>query len=213
MRYTIGEEIANAVTHGLGAIFAIVALTIMIVFSALFGNVWQSVSASIYGTTLILLFTMSTLYHSFTHEKTKKVFKIFDHASIYLLIAGTYTPYTLVVLRNDGMVGWALFGIIWGLAILGVVFSSVFIGKFKILELVTYLIMGWAIVFAMPNLISIMKANNAIAGIYWLAAGGIAYTVGALFYAIKVKYFHSIWHIFVLLGSIFHFVSIMLYVL
>ncbi|MCX8075331.1 MAG: hemolysin III family protein [Clostridia bacterium] len=213
MKYSIGEEIANAITHGLGAIFALVALIIMIVFAALFGNIWQVVSVSIYGSTMLILFTMSTLYHSFTTEKLKRLFKIFDHASIYLLIAGTYTPFTLVVLRGDGIIGWVLFLGVWITAILGIIFSSIFIGKYRILKTFTYLIMGWAIMFAMPDLISIMQAKNSLRGIYWLCAGGLAYTVGAVFYMIKVKYFHSIWHLLVLLGSIFHFVSIILYVL
>jgi hemolysin III len=213
LKYSIGEEIANAITHGIGALFAIVALTIMVVFAALFGNTWQIVSVSIYGGTLVLLFTMSTLYHSFTKEKVKKVFKIFDHASIYLLIAGTYTPYTLVVLREDGNIGWILFGIVWGVAALGIVVGSIFIGKYRVFKVFTYLIMGWAIVFAMPDLIKIMQENNAVEGVYWLGAGGLAYTIGAVFYIIKIKYFHSIWHLFVLAGSVFHFISIMFYVL
>lgn len=211
--YSRGEEIANSVTHGIGALFGIVALTMMVIFAALYGNAWQVVSVAIYGGTLVLLFTMSTLYHAFTNEKVKKVFKIFDHASIYLLIAGTYTPYTLVILREGSSIGWTLFGIVWGIAVLGIVFGTVFIGKFRLLKVLTYLIMGWAIVFAMPELISRMNLLGAIKGIYWLAAGGLSYSVGAIFYIIKVKYFHSIWHLFVLLGSVCHFISIMFYVI
>lgn len=211
--YSRGEEIANSVTHGIGALFGIVALTMMVIFAALFGNAWQVVSVAIYGGTLVLLFTMSTLYHAFTNEKVKKVFKIFDHASIYLLIAGTYTPYTLVILREGSSIGWTLFGIVWGIAVLGIVFGTVFIGKFRLLKVLTYLIMGWAIVFAMPELINRMNLLGAMKGIYWLAAGGLSYSVGAIFYIIKVKYFHSIWHLFVLLGSVCHFISIMFYVI
>lgn len=213
MKYSIGEEIANAVTHGIGALFSIVALTIMVVFAALFGNVWQIVSVAIYGGTLVLLYTMSTLYHAFTNTRVKKIFKIFDHASIYLLIAGTYTPFTLVVLREHGMIGWGIFIAIWTIAIIGIIISSVFIGKMRILSTIAYVLMGWIVVFAMPQLISIMGANNSLPGVYWLAAGGIAYTAGAVFYIFKVKYFHSIWHCFVLLGSVLHFISVMLYVL
>lgn len=213
MKYSIGEEIANAVTHGLGALFSIVALTIMVVFAALFGNVWQIVSVSIYGGTLVLLYTMSTLYHSFRNDRLKKLFRIFDHASIYLLIAGTYTPFTLVVLRQDGNIGWTIFVAIWSLTIIGIILSTMFIGRFKIIETLAYILMGCIVVFAMPQLTSIMSANNAMAGIYWLAAGGISYIAGTFFYIFKVKYFHSIWHGFVLLGSILHFISVMFYVL
>lgn len=213
MNYSVKEEIANAITHGIGALFAIVALTIMVVFAALFGNTWQVISVSIYGGTLVLLFTMSTLYHSFTKEKVKKLFKIFDHASIYLLIAGTYTPYTLVVLRQEGNLGWTLFGVAWGMAVLGIVIGTIFIGKYRVFKVFTYLIMAYAIMFALPDLIKIMKSTDSIEGIYWLLAGGLAYTVGAVFYIIKKRYFHSIWHLFVLAGSVFHFISIMFYVL
>lgn len=213
MIYTLGEEIANAITHGIGALFSIVALTIMVVFAALFGNVWQIVSVAIYGGTLVLLYTMSTLYHAFTNTRAKKVFKVFDHASIYLLIAGTYTPFTLVVLRNDGMIGWSIFILIWIFAILGITFSTIFIGRLKILSTIIYLLMGWVVVFAMPDLIHNMRINNVLPGIYWLVAGGISYTIGTIFYILKVKYFHSIWHGFVLLGSVLHFVSVMFYVL
>lgn len=213
MKYSLGEEIANAITHGIGTLFAIVALTIMVIFAALFGNVWQIVSVAIYGGTLVLLYTMSTLYHAFTNNRVKKIFKIFDHASIYLLIAGTYTPFTLVILRTDGIIGWTIFIIIWILAILGIIFSTIFIGKFKLLSTIIYILMGWAVIFAMPQLISHMKANNALPGIYWLVAGGLSYTIGTIFYIFKIKYFHSIWHGFVLLGSVLHFISVMFYIL
>lgn len=213
MKYSLGEEIANAITHGIGALFSIVALTIMIVFAALYGNVWQIVSVSIYGGTLVLLYTMSTLYHAITNEKAKKILKIFDHAAIYLLIAGTYTPFTLVVLRTNGMTGWVIFIAIWTIAIIGIIISSIFIGKMRVLSALAYILMGWIVVFAMPDLITAMKANNALPGIYWLAAGGIAYTAGVAFYVCKKKYFHSIWHLFVLLGSVCHFISVMFYVL
>lgn len=213
MKYTIGEEIANAVTHGVGALFSIVALTIMVVFATLFGNMWQILSVAIYGGTLVLLYTMSTLYHAFTNARVKSIFKIFDHASIYLLIAGTYTPFALVVLRNDGMIGWSIFIAIWAFAVVGIIFSTVFIGKMKLLSTIAYILMGWVVVFAMPQLYNNMKIDNAVQGIYWLVAGGIAYTAGSVFYMFKVKYFHSIWHCFVLLGSVFHFISVMFYVL
>lgn len=213
MKYSLGEEIANSITHGIGALFSIVALTVMVVFAALFGNVWQVISVSIYGGTLVLLYTMSTLYHAFTSEKVKKIFKIFDHASIYLLIAGTYTPFTLVVLRENGLTGWIIFILIWLLALIGITVSSIFIGKMKILSTLAYILMGWVVVFAMPDLFRVMKESGTLPGLYWLAAGGAAYTLGAVFYIFKVKYFHFIWHLFVLTGSVFHFISVMFYVL
>lgn len=213
MKYSLGEEIANAITHGLGALFSIVALTIMIVFAALYGNVWQIVSVTIYGGTLVLLYTMSTLYHAITNSRAKKIFKIFDHACIYLLIAGTYTPFTLVILRDEGITGWTIFILIWVLAIIGIIFSTIFIGKAKILSTLAYVLMGWVVIFALPELINAMKIKDASGGLYWLLAGGIAYTAGTIFYIFKIKYFHSIWHGFVLLGSIFHFISVMFFVL
>ncbi len=208
-KYRLGEEIASAVTHGLGVIFGIVGLTLLIVFSALNGTVWHVVSVSIYGSTLVILYTMSTLYHSFRSDKLKWLFKIFDHASIYLLIAGTYTPFTLVVLRNDGIIGWTLFGIIWGFAIIGIVISSFFIGKYKLITAACTLIMGWAVVFAIGPLISKFIELDIKPALYWLIGGGLAYTLGTVFYVMKkVPYFHAVWHLFVLLGSVCHFISI-----
>ncbi len=214
MQYSKGEEIFNSVTHGIGTIFSIVALTLMIVFSALYGNAWQVVSVSIYGTSLIILYTMSTLYHAITNERAKKVLQIFDHSSIYLLIAGTYTPFCLVILREDSYKGWLVFAIIWTLAIFGIVMSSVFPRRFKVLNIASYIVMGWVIAFALPDMIKILANLNSINCIYFLVAGGILYTLGVIFYAIKkVPYFHSIWHIFVLLGSVCHFISIFAYVI
>lgn len=214
MGYSKGEEIANSITHGIGAIFSIVALIIMIIFAAIYGNSWHVISVSIYGTTLILLYTMSTLYHALTNEKAKKVFQIFDHSSVYLLIAGTYTPFSLVILRQNSYKGWLVFGVIWAMAILGITLYAVFPRRFKIFNILSYVIMGWIIAFALPDLIQIMTVNQTIHGIYWLFAGGILYTVGILFYAMKkIKYFHFIWHIFVLLGTVCHFISVLFYVI
>lgn len=214
-QYTIGEEIANAITHGIGVIFSIVALVLMVVFAACFGNAWQVVSVSIYGSTLIILYTISTLYHAITNEKAKKVLRIFDHASVYLLIAGTYTPFTLVVLRQDGAIGWVIFGIVWGVAIIGICLSSILIEKKHTkLQTLLYILLGWVVVLAFPSILSVMKANNTLTGVYWLLAGGILYTAGTVFYIMKKKkFFHSIWHIFVLLGTVCHFISVMFYVL
>ncbi len=214
MLYSKGEEIFNSVTHGIGTIFAIVALTLLVVFAAIYGNAWQVVSVAIYGATLVILYTMSTLYHALTNEKAKKVFQIFDHSSIYLLIAGTYTPFCLVILRQDSYKGWLIFGIIWAMAIFGIVMSSIFPKKFKILKTLSYIIMGWAIAFAIPDMIKILQSINAINCLYFLVGGGLFYTLGIIFYAIKkVPYFHSIWHIFVLLGSVCHFIAIFAYVI
>lgn len=214
MKYTKGEEIFNSISHGVGVIFSIVALTLMIVFAAIYGNAWQVISVAIYGATLVILYTMSTLYHAFTNRKVKSIFQIFDHSSIYLLIAGTYTPYCLVILRQDSYKGWVLFGIIWAIAILGIVLSSVFPKKLKPLNMILYIVMGWAIVIAIPDISRIMSNQNAINGVYWLIDGGIAYTFGIVFYAIKkIPYFHSIWHLFVLLGTICHFISVFGYIL
>lgn len=214
MSYSKGEEIANSITHGIGAVFSIAALVVMIVFASINKNAWQIVSVSIYGTTLIILYTMSTLYHAITNQKAKKVLQIFDHSSVYLLIAGTYTPFSLIILRQNSYKGWLVFGVIWAMAIFGITIYAIFPRRFKIFNIGSYVVMGWVIVFAFPELIQTMTSLNAINGIYWLFAGGICYTAGIIFYAMKKKkYFHSIWHIFVLLGSICHFISIMFYIL
>ncbi len=214
MKYTKGEEIVNSITHGIGAVLSIAALVVMIVFASINKNAWQIVSVSIYGTTLLILYIMSTLYHAITNEKAKKVLQIFDHSSVYLLIAGTYTPFSLVILRQSSYKGWLVFSVIWAMAIFGITIYAIFPRRFKIFNIASYVIMGWVIVFAFPELIQTMTSLNAINGIYWLFAGGIFYTVGIIFYAIKkIKYFHSIWHIFVLLGSICHFISVLFYVI
>lgn len=206
--YTLGEEIFNSVSHGVGAGLSIAALVVMIVKAALTGNAYMIVSASIFGAMMILLYTMSTLYHALTNQTAKKVFRIFDHCTIFLLIAGTYTPYTLVTLH--GAVGWTLFGILWGFAVLGIVFNAIDLQRFKKVSVVCYIIMGWSIVFAIRPLLE----NLALGGLIFLLAGGIFYTVGVVFYALKkVRYMHSIWHLFVLGGTICHFFSILFWVI
>lgn len=207
-RYSLIEEIFNAVTHGVGVIFAVSALTLLIVFAVFYGNVWHIVSASIYGTTLVLLYVASTLYHSFTNQRIKDIFKILDHSAIFLLIAGTYTPFALVPLR--GVLGWVLLSVVWVLAVTGIVLKIFFAGRFKILSTVFYLLMGWLIVVAMKPLIAAVPAS----GLILLGAGGLLYTFGSLFYIWKSRAFsHGIWHLFVLGGSICHFLSVLLYVL
>lgn len=206
--YTIAEEIFNALTHGVGAIFAVAALTLLIVFASLYGNAWHIVSVTIYGTTLVLLYLASTLYHSFTNEKLKNIFKLLDHSAIFLLIAGTYTPFMLVTIR--GVLGWVLLSVVWVFAILGIILKIFFVGRFKIISTVLYLLMGWLIVVAMKPLIAALP----VAGLRLLIAGGILYTLGSVFYIRKSKAFnHGVWHLFVLGGSVCHFLSVLLYVL
>lgn len=208
-KYSLGEELINSISHGIGALLSIAALVLCVVTSAIHGNPTAVVASSIYGSTLIILYTMSTLYHSFKVNNAKRIFQIIDHCCIFLLIAGTYTVYTLVVL--GGVIGWTLFGIVWGTTIIGIIVNSIDINKFKSLSMILYLAMGWVIIFAFKPLIDKMDVN----GIILLLAGGIAYTIGAIFYGIgkKKKFMHSIFHIFVLLGSILQFFSIILYVI
>ncbi len=206
-RYTVGEEIFSSVVHGVGAALGIAALVTMVVRAARL-DAFAVVSAAIFGSSLIILYTMSTLYHALTNEKAKKVFRIFDHATIFMLIAGTYTPYLLVTMR--GQTGWILFFVLWGLTAVGVVFDSIMLEKFHKIEMLLYVGMGWCIVVASGTL----SAALAPGGLWLLLIGGIFYTVGIIFYAMKkVRYMHSIWHFFVLAGSIFHYFSVYLYVL
>lgn len=206
--YSIGEEIFSSVTHGIGALIGIAALVLMVVFAAKAGNVYGVISGSIYGATMVILFTMSTLYHAIQAPRAKKVFRVIDHCSIYLLIAGTYTPITLCTLRPHG--GWVLFGIVWGISILGIVLNSINLEKFKIISLISYIVLGWAVV----SMWGTIKANLAMGAIWLLLAGGIVYMAGVVFYCLKkVPYMHSIWHIFVLGGGILHFLCVLLYVM
>lgn len=207
-RYSVGEEIANSITHGIGIILSIAALGILTTYAGIHGNVWHIVSVSIYGTTLVLLYTASTLYHSIQNARAKSILRILDHAAIYLLIAGTYTPFTLVNLR--GPWGWGLFGAVWGLALLGVLFQLSFIKRFRAVSISLYIGMGWAVLIAIKPLI----ASVAFGGIIFLVLGGLAYTLGILFYVWKkLKFHHAIWHVFVLTGSILHFFAVLFYVL
>lgn len=201
------EEKMNAITHGAGAILAVAGLISLILAACKHGGIWHIISFSVYGTSLVLLYLASTLYHSFTNNRTKHIFKIADHAAIYLLIAGTYTPFTLVSLH--GSLGWTIFGVIWGLAAVGIVFQLFFVKRFKFFATLCYAFMGWAILFAIKPLLAALP----VAAIYWLLAGGILYTVGALFYlARRIPYNHAVWHLFVLGGSLTHFVAIIKYV-
>ena len=203
-RYSLGEEIFNSVSHGVGGLLAIAGTVVLIVLSALQKDPWKVVSSSVFGASLIMLYVMSTLYHAITNEKAKGVMRIMDHITIFLLIAGTYTPLTLVALR--GAVGWVLFGLIWGVSVLGIVLNAIDLEKFRKISLVCYIAMGWGIVFAIKPLIEALPKISLI----FLLTGGLAYSVGVIFYAIKkVKYFHSVWHLFTIAGSVFHYFAIL----
>lgn len=204
-KYTIGEEIFNSISHGTGALLSIAGTVILIVFCAIYADARAVVTASIYGASLIMLYTMSTLYHAITNEKAKKVFRILDHNMIFLLIAGTYTPYTVACLNNK--IGWILFGCIWGATVVGIIFSSISIRRFSRISTICCLIMGWAALVAIKPLYdSISTLSLAL-----LITGGVFYTVGIIFYLMREsKYMHSVWHIFVIGGSIMHYFSIFL---
>lgn len=208
-KYTLGEELISSISHGIGAGLGIAALCLCVLRSGAHNDIWGIVSSWIFGISLIVLYSMSCIYHSLKPNNAKRVMRIFDHCTIFLLIAGTYTPYTLVALRHS--VGWELFGIVWGAAIIGIILNAVDMERFKGISMVCYLAMGWVIVFAFKPLMAAMPKG----GIVLLIAGGISYTVGAVIYGIgsRVKYMHSIWHFFVLGGSILHFFSIYLFVL
>lgn len=198
----------NSITHLIGAALALVGLVLLVVLAARQGDPWKIVSFSIYGTTLLLLYTSSSLYHSL-HGKAKKVFRKMDHLSIYLLIAGTYTPFTLITLR--GAWGWSIFGAVWFLAILGIVLESLPQKEARILPVIIYIVMGWLILIAVNPLLRSMP----LTGFVWLLLGGVFYTVGVVFYALdgRVRHFHGIWHLFVLAGSLSHYFTILFYTL
>jgi len=205
-RYSMGEEIANSLTHALGIIFSITGLVILMVSSSDSGNIWRIVSCAVFGTTLILLYTASTLYHGIQESNAKSFMRIIDHSSIFLLIAGTYTPFMLVNLR--GPWGWSLFGAIWGLALFGIFVQTALLRQWVGISVALYVIMGWAVVVAVKQLLMAV----APPGMMLLLAGGLAYTFGIVFYVWhKLPYHHAIWHLFVLAGSIFHFFAVLFY--
>lgn len=202
------EELANAMTHGLGAVLSLGGSAVLITLVALWGDGWQLAGAIVFCVALVLLYVASTLYHAISHPVAKARLKVFDHCAIYLLIAGTYTPFTLVGLR--GTWGWALFATIWSLALAGVVFKLYFTGRFKLVSTLLYIAMGWMVVVAIVPLWRALDAWTLL----WLFAGGIAYTAGTLFYMDRrIPYSHAIWHAFVLTGSVCHFVAVTLQVL
>lgn len=203
-KLTQGEEIFNSITHGIGTLLSVAALVTLIVVAVLKGSAWHVVSYSIFGSTLVLLYLSSTLYHSFTGEKVKNLFARFDHAAIFLLIAGTYTPFLLTSLRST--LGWVMFGIIWGLAIVGVVIRSIYLTRFKKLMVGLYLGMGWLMIIAVGPMIENLPKLSLI----FLLLGGIFYSVGVIFYVWRnLKYGHGIWHLFVLAGSTMHYFAVL----
>lgn len=208
---TMGEEIANAITHGIGAVLSLGCFGVLVAFAAIRGDAWRIVSASIYGFMMFFMYLASTMYHAAVWPRAKRILNIFDHNAIYLMIAGSYTPFTLVALRahNPGW-AWAIFGLVWGLAIIGIIFQSCFINRFRMLSTVTYVLMGWVCVIAVYPL---WKAIGTF-GLCGIILGGIFYTSGVLFYILKhVKYMHAIWHIFVLGGTLIHFFTILFFVI
>ncbi|HXG92999.1 MAG TPA: hemolysin III family protein [Blastocatellia bacterium] len=205
---TIIEELINSITHGVGLALSVIGFIVLVTLSILHGTAWQIAGCAVFGLTLIFLYTASTLYHSLRTARAKRVFKVVDHAAIYLLIAGTYTPFTLVNLR--GFWGWTLFGLIWTLTILGIAFKIFFIDKFKILSALVYIVMGWLGLVAFKPLLEMVP----LAGIIWLLAGGLFYTTGVIFFASKhIPYSHAIWHVFVMAGSICHYFAVFFSVL
>jgi hemolysin III len=206
---TTGEEIANSITHGVGVILSIMGLVVLLYSAIIKGTTMHIVSISLYGSSLILLYVISTLYHALTNATAKKVFRRLDHISIYLLIAGTYMPLSLVILK--GAVGWTIFGLQCGFCFTGISFKAIFGPKYSIVSALFYLFMGWMSIVAIKPIILAIS----IKGFMWIIAGGCFYTLGILFFAVdtKVAYFHTIWHLFVLAGSICHFIMIFLYVI
>ncbi|MCD1257524.1 hemolysin III family protein [Paenibacillus athensensis] len=207
MEYTLREEKANAITHGLGVPLSAAALAALTLQAALGGDGWHLAGAIVFGAALLLLYVCSTLLHSMRNPRLKDVFEVLDHAAIYVLIAGTYTPFLLVTLR--GPLGWSFFGVIWGLAATGIVLKLFYVKRFVLLSTLAYIAMGWLIVLAFKPLV----AGLPTGGIAWLVAGGILYTFGSLFYVWRrVPHHHAVWHVFVLAGSAAHFIAIYCYV-
>ena len=209
-QYTTGEEIANSITHGVGVLLGVVAMPILLIFSAQSHTDvgFKIASSIIYCLSMILLYTASTLYHSLTNERAKRLFKLFDHASIYLLIAGTYTPFALVTLRDS--YGWLLFFLLWGMAAAGIISEAVWKTRPRWFATVIYLVMGWSAIWVLPEIYRSLDAG----GFWLLVAGALAYTLGTIFYVIKkVKWFHSVFHGWVLLATFLHFFAILLFVI
>jgi hemolysin III len=204
-RYSTGEEIANAITHGVGWLGSIVGLAVLVSFAAVTGGALRVVSCVVFGTTLVLLYAASTLYHALRGERAKRVFRVLDHSAIFLLIAGTYTPLALVAI--GGAWGWTLFGCVWGLALVGVLLNTLAHGRWRWLSITLYLVMGWLVVVAVKPLVAALATTALVL----VVIGGLAYTGGLAFYAWRrLPYAHAVWHLFVLAGSALHYVAVLL---
>jgi hemolysin III len=202
----LGDILANAISHGIG-LFLAIAGAVYLIHASIRGDAWVVASCSVFSVTLVIVYLFSTVYHSLVVTRARHVFQILDHSAIYLLIAGTYTPFTLVSLR--GGVGWTLFAFVWTLAVAGVVFKSLLIERFAVVSAVVYLLQGWVIVFAIWPLYRAIGGH----GLAWLVAGGVFYSLGIVFFALdRVRYFHAVWHLFVLAGSVAHYFAILFYV-
>lgn len=206
--YNRKEELLNVITHLAGLILSIAGLALLVTFASIYGTVWHIVSFSIFGSTLVLLYLASTLYHAAKKKQLRKRLNVFDHSAIYILIAGTYTPFCLVTL--NGWVGWTLFGITWGLAIAGVTLKVFFTGRFNLLSTIGYVAMGWIAIIAAKPLFEQLSSG----ALWFLILGGVSYTIGAIFYLLdRMKYNHAIFHVWVLLGSILHFTAVFFFLL
>lgn len=202
------EELANSITHGVGMALSIAGFAVLLIFAIAYGDASHITGCAIFGATLVFLYTASTLYHSFRKPRLKEALKIVDHCAIFLLIAGTYTPFTLVNLR--GLWGWILFGLVWTLSLVGIFFKILYVNRFQVISVLLYLATGWICIIAVKPLVSLIPTG----GILWLLAGGLFYTVGVVFFACKrIPFNHTIWHLFVMAGSICHYFAVMFYVL
>ena len=204
---SFGEELANSISHGIGVVFAIIAAPILIVTAVNAGDVYAIVGSSIFAASMIILYLSSTLYHALPFKRAKRAFQIVDHVAIFLFIAGTYTPFALGVLR--GAWGWTIFGLVWSIALAGIIMKLVFVAKYHKISTAIYLCMGWIAIIAIKPLIDSVLPG----GMFWIAAGGLAYTVGVIFFIIdtRLPYAHFVWHLFVLLGTVFHFIAVLGY--
>ena len=205
--WTLGEEVAHSVTHGIGLLAAVAGLVVLLMLAAATRDPWRITACSVYASTLVLLYAASTLYHALSATRARRILRVLDHSAIFLLIAGTYTPFALVLLR--GPWGWTLLAIVWSLAVAGVAAKAVFGARWPILSTALYIGMGWTVLIAVKPLVEHVPP----AGIAWLLAGGLAYTGGVVFYAwTRLRYSHAVWHLFVLAGSVCHYVAVVLYV-
>ncbi len=212
-KYTKTEELVNAITHIIGSVMGIAALVVGLIFASKEDNIYKTIGIIIYCCSLVLLYSMSSLYHFLPRGKTKRIFRIFDHCSIFLLIAGTYTPICFGPLMKSGAWGWILFGLVWVLAIIGIVLNATIMNKVKVLSMICYIFMGWCAILVIKPLMEHLDLKAFL----WIFAGGIIYTIGAVLYIISkkkpIKYMHGIWHVFVLFGSLIQYIGILLYII